>query len=490
MKHPSDGLADPSRPGSGGRWRLDDVPVGWIAAAFALLVGLVGAVRVGDRGYWLDEAVTAMFVNRSLGGVLRIVWSQDAGHGPYYLALWAWSHVVSGDGPLRMLSVFGGMAAVGGVVVLAAHWYDRRIAITAGLLLMTNPFFLRYLTELRGYSWTMATSVGYVWALVELVRRPTLRSALWAGCFAGLGLAFHALFGFFLIAGALGVILAKRLTVRIVGWATLAVAVACVIAAPYLHAILTRSDQLDWIPATTARQIEVTGKLVFGGVTVGIPLVVGILASTAIAVRRRALELTVALSVMLLGSGLLVGATFIKPLLVDRYFVPMAPMIALCAAVGFDGLARWIADRSSRPISTGWRHAAAGSIALYSVIVFAATDPLTDTRRYADPRLAVGYVLDNIEPGDLIAIEPQEWGILHYLGDRPDIDPGWAGGIVDSVGYPKRHSIAEIAPELAKADRLFVMVFGDAPQRATREIMAARSVSRVTVGDVIILILE
>ena len=115
----------------------------------ALSVGsvlLVGAGRVRDQAYWGDEAVTAAIVRRPLGGLVRVLWSQEAGMGPYYAALWAWSRVFGTDAGLRMFSVVGiavgarrgggwalapVIAIIGGVILLVYMYREQKARAAA-----------------------------------------------------------------------------------------------------------------------------------------------------------------------------------------------------------------------------------------------------------------------------------------------------------------------------------------------------------------------
>ena len=90
----------------------------------ALSVGsvlLIGAGRVRDQSYWGDEAVPAAIVRRPLGGLVRVLWAQGAGSGPYYAALLGLGRAFGGDAGLGNVSVLG-MAVVAAV---AFHLHRR-----------------------------------------------------------------------------------------------------------------------------------------------------------------------------------------------------------------------------------------------------------------------------------------------------------------------------------------------------------------------------
>ena len=90
--------------------------------------------------------------------------------------------------------------------------FDATIAAATGALLITNPFFLRYLTELRVYSWMMAAAVGGAWAVVLLVAEPT-RRRWWVltGFMVGIGVAMFYLYALWALAVFVVLVATRRL---------------------------------------------------------------------------------------------------------------------------------------------------------------------------------------------------------------------------------------------------------------------------------------
>jgi hypothetical protein len=160
----------------------------------ALPVLVLGGLRAGDQAFWMDEGASRHIATLPFVDMLRRLWRDEAGMGPYYLALWVWRHLFDSEAGLRWLSVIGGAVAVALIVWLAVGWFGRNAAIVTALVMVMNPFFLRHLTEARAYTWTMAVSVGFTIAFAALIDRPTVWRVAVTASLAGLGIALHTVF--------------------------------------------------------------------------------------------------------------------------------------------------------------------------------------------------------------------------------------------------------------------------------------------------------
>ena len=133
-------------------------------------LGIVASIVVGvvfiaqrrlayDSPMWADEAWTWLVIHRPLGGVVGVVFSDEANMGPYYLGLRLWAMFGESDAWLRGFSVVAGVGAAVSLFFLVQRYFERRTAVLAVVLLVLNPTFVYYLTEARGYMWSMFLAV-------------------------------------------------------------------------------------------------------------------------------------------------------------------------------------------------------------------------------------------------------------------------------------------------------------------------------------------
>ncbi|TDT18689.1 hypothetical protein BDK89_4320 [Ilumatobacter fluminis] len=438
-----------------------------VAAAFGIATFLLGLTRVGDEPFWMDEAASRYFVDRPLRDLLRVIWRQESGQGPFYLMLWLWQHVTDSDAGLRVVAVAGGSVAVAAAVWFARRWFGWAVAIGTGAMLMMNPFFLRYLTELRGYSWAMAFATIAAGSAVELVLRPRWGWSIVAGLAAGLaiGTVLMTAFWFLVLAVALAAVSWRSVDTARLRLAAVTVLLSVVVAAPLLNATRFRSGQLDWVPATTRRRLVSTMYDVAGGRGWFFVAVVGLAVFTVSVVvldeaRQRVAGVAV-LAMAVGGTAALVVVSFVKPLLVTRYFAPSAPFIALGTIGGFVAAGRWAASRLPARFDTLRRPVAlAPTVGVLTLMcaAFVQWGVFTDRDRVEDPRAAVEFVEARFDEGDVVVIDRPTPAILRYLGDRPDIDPGWMPPDPARAFWPRR-PFADYAAELDEADTVFVFTW-------------------------------
>lgn len=112
-----------------------------LIAALYLLLAVTG---LGRQSLWQDEIHSVRTASKPLAEV-----ALDA-HGPiYFLILRLWLQLGSAEWWLRALSVIFGAGALALLYRLAGRLFDRRVALVAGLLGATSPFFLWYSQETR-----------------------------------------------------------------------------------------------------------------------------------------------------------------------------------------------------------------------------------------------------------------------------------------------------------------------------------------------------
>jgi mannosyltransferase len=99
--------------------------------------------------------------------VVRAVFLSDSNPPLYYLLLNGWARVAgTGDGALRLFSVFWALASLPLVFLVGREIGGRRVALIAVLLFSLSPVALHYSTEVRMYS--LGWVLGLAMALASL----------------------------------------------------------------------------------------------------------------------------------------------------------------------------------------------------------------------------------------------------------------------------------------------------------------------------------
>lgn len=423
-------------------------------AVVGVAVVLLGISRVGDQPFWLDEAATSLVVNRSAGGLAQVLWNQEAGMAPYYSAAWLWQQVAGGDVALRMLSVLGGAATAALLHVLARRWFGTAAAWTASVLLIANPFFLRYLTEARAYSWLMALGVAAGLATDRLTERGSRRPAVVAGLIIGVGVATHLLFGLFamVLVAVASTTARRRPSAAQLG--TLAI-VATLVALPTMPASIARRRQLDWLgPLSTEAYVD---QFVdhLGGPVMAALLLIGLasacLQRTSTRVTAWPLSGCVAVAIGF-PIALAVFSSLIQPAFLGRYLAPSFPFLVLAAAFGFRAVSASLVGqlRLAGPILAS----------LAAMIAFVIASPLTDGVERGVEAAAVEFILERAEPGDLVIVAHFPPAVLHHLGYDSELDPA-ALPIQDAMLTVPRRPTDEYLQLVDEAPTVFVIRWRD-----------------------------
>ncbi|MDG4859050.1 glycosyltransferase family 39 protein [Streptomyces sp. T-3] len=297
-------------------------PTVLLPALLSLLLGLWGVRRGGSM--WRDEAVSYDMAHRSLPDLWATLAQADAVHGLYYLLLHG-LFSTSGDADpllvLRLPSVLATAAAAGTLALLGRRLAGPRAGLLAGVIFAVLPPVQRYAQEGRSYA---VVCMLVVWASYLLVRSVEMRShRMWAG-YGAVSLAACLLHEFAVLAVIAHLAALPRAARRSGMWVA---AVVCVCLAPLIAASMGQSDQVAWIGGADAGAL-----LAFAGVTV-----LGV--ACAALIRRGPLP-AFALSLAVLPPLLLLFATPLKPLYVDRYVLYSHGGTALLVGAALDRLLR------------------------------------------------------------------------------------------------------------------------------------------------------
>lgn len=125
------------------------------AVWLSLLVALATVLRVfalGDKSFWLDEAVSSMLARADWHTFAAAVVARQSNMALYYFLLRAWTHLGISDTWLRLLSVAFGVAAVPMMYQVARQVVSDKAARIAALLIAIHAFHIQHSQEARGYS--------------------------------------------------------------------------------------------------------------------------------------------------------------------------------------------------------------------------------------------------------------------------------------------------------------------------------------------------
>ncbi|MEV1076646.1 glycosyltransferase family 39 protein [Streptomyces sp. NPDC050211] len=292
--------------------------------SFAL--GLWGVRRGGTM--WRDETVSYAMARRSLSDLWPTLAQVDAVHGLYYLLLHGLFRVFADADPLlvlRLPSVLATAAASGTLALLGSRLAGPRVGLLAGVVFAVLPPVQRYAQEGRSYALVCAL---VVWASYLLVRAVQTRSrGFWAG-YGAVALSACLLHEFAVLALVAHVVALPR-AARGTG-VRVALAVCCGLA-PLAVLSARQSEQVAWIGGVE------TGALVgFAGVTV-----LGVACAALLGRVPRGSQVglpALALSLLALPALLLLLATPLKPLYVDRYVLYGHTGTALLLGAALDRL--------------------------------------------------------------------------------------------------------------------------------------------------------
>lgn len=448
-----------------------------IAGLFAGTLAM-GVARLRDNlGFFRDEAATAMVVDRSFANMLEVILDREPGMGPYYIGLWVWSRISTGDMWIRSFSVLGSAVAVSLTFMVCRRWARRWTACVAALLFATSWFMYQYQTMARSYTWLPATFLGFVLALDSFRLRPTVRAAGTLGALAGVCVALTPYSAFWILT----VIVAAQSFgwIRRPQWRCVAVAGLCalVVALPFVPVLVRRREVVDWIDDVSLRDARIVVQNLFGGTWLLAVFVVGTLCAM-VATRRRSssasltgalvcgVAFIVPLGMMLLSSEL------VQPSFIGRYLACSVPVACIAAAIGFSEIFGRLSAAGS------------GLLLVLPLVLFVQRDPLSDHPRGDDLRAATTFMAEAIAPGDSVLFRPS-WArtmLARYWGWHPELDPTMV--VDDNLYYPQESLTAEVVTRIEASDRVWVIGYDSPPLRddvAPRIDLAGRTLVATTV---------
>ncbi|MFJ2441715.1 hypothetical protein ACIOWG_14955 [Streptomyces sp. NPDC087658] len=438
-----------------------------LPALLSLGLGLWGIRREGS--IWRDEVVTYDMAHRSLAELRDTVANVDLVHAVYYLLLHGLFRVFDQVDPLlvmRLPSVAATVAATAGTTLLGRRLGGLRTGLLTGVLFALVPQVQRFAQEGRSYALVTACVVWATYLLIHAVRS---RSAwTWAG-YAALTLAAALLHEFAVLAVVAHAWVVPREARR--RWAV-AVLTACAGVAPLTLLSMGQSAQVSWIG------VDVGGLAWFVSAgTVSVLCARWLLRHTAEpeteAARETAADsgsasvfgpgpgsrfgpgldhdgvrllVRTALPLAVLPSLILLLASILHPLFVDRYVLYSIAGQALLAGAALDRGLR------GRPLRGPALLAAALAILMIPTYSWELRAP--DSRR--DDATAIAHAVQRLEaPGDSVLYTPSRrrvWsltspgtfaGLRDIALDKAPARSGWLYGTEVSAATLRARMLQE-----------------------------------------------
>jgi mannosyltransferase len=405
---------------------------GWLVIAVPIVAELaVGGYRLGGPSLWRDEAYTLDAARRSFGQIFSLLLHIDAVHGPYYLGM----HVVVGllgtsAAALRLPSLVATSLAAGALAGLG-----RRLArlsglpspsvtgLLAALMYVAAPQTTYYAQDARPYGLVTLFAVIATWLLVAAVSRGGAWS--WGGYAAAItATGVASLFALLILAAHGLTLLLARSRERLVPWLAAAVA-ATVVLGPLIVLGYRQDRTLSWVTRPGLGEVTTTVRL-FAGSRALIPLflvlaVCGIASGLGAGRLRQITVVTVALPWLVVPPVILLLASAIKPVYVERYVVFCQPALALLCAAGVAWLAQVIAASKA-----GRRAAALASagpaviVALLALLLIAPQHAIRLTSARPDNLRGVSAVVAaNERRGDAVFYLPSEARVVSMAYPAP-----------------------------------------------------------------------
>jgi mannosyltransferase len=321
-----------------------DVETALLCVAAGAMAVVLGAISLGRRSLWMDEAIDVNLTGLQWNDYLEIAFQREGSQALYLLFLKPWLAVTSKEEWVaRLPSVaFAGLAAAL-LVALGIRLFQSRFAgIAAGLLLATNAFSVAWSQQVRQYALAMLLAVVVTYLFVQAFESDDVRWWLVYGVVAGVSVYAH----FFVALVLASHVPALCISPRVVALWKVAVG-ACLglaIALPALDFSLNHdTGQVAWIPTLEFEYVrdvvhEVSGDSWFLFIFGALALV--LLLAHAVGRRTDAWRYVLVASWLVVPVALAIAISYFKPMLVDRYLIVSVPALALAVAYAISRLGR------------------------------------------------------------------------------------------------------------------------------------------------------
>jgi 4-amino-4-deoxy-L-arabinose transferase-like glycosyltransferase len=135
------------------------VGAGTLALAVTLLGGALRLYRLGDRGFWYDEIVTADYARLGTPGDVVDLVRYWGDHAPLaYLITWALRGLGGSEWAVRLHYALAGTLAVFAMYLLGRALLGKSGGLLAALFMAISPFAVYYGQEARPYTYMLLFS--------------------------------------------------------------------------------------------------------------------------------------------------------------------------------------------------------------------------------------------------------------------------------------------------------------------------------------------
>ncbi|MER7964757.1 glycosyltransferase family 39 protein [Streptomyces ardesiacus] len=369
-----------------------------------IALGLWGIRRKNTM--WGDESVTYQLAHRDLSQIWHTAQHVDLVHALYYTVMHGVFGLFGGGLlTLRLPSVLAMSAAASAVGLLGLRLAGPRAGLLAGLVFPVLPQVQKYAQEGRSYAMVCALVAWATYALVVSVpHRARWRWAVYGSTML-LACLLHEFAVLALVAHGVTLVVSRvpRLVLR-----TWSVTAAGVVAGllPLAMCSAGQAEQVSWIGGP----VRLPGFLTVA--------VVGVLCALAPVRARGPMRLrALAVPIVVLPALLLLTASLVKPLFVDRYVLYSNIGIALLLGACMDYL-----HRLRQSPGSAWSAALAvlAAVAVLAALVPTSLSLRTPQSRSNDATAVGAAVRKEGRPGD---------GLL-YLPDRHRM---WIGAVPEDT---------------------------------------------------------
>ncbi len=415
---------------------------GWLVIAVPAATSfVVGGYEIGGPSLWRDEAYTKDAIGRSVGQIFALLGHQDAVHGAYYLLM----HVIAaGAGTsataLRFPSLCAMVIATAFTAALGrraaalaqapdpAGRTDARVpaltGLLSGLVFATAPYMTYYAQMARSYA--IVTMLAAISTYLLLRACPDGRWRWWAAYAAAV--AFCGLFNLFglLILAAHGVTLlltdhrglagnGRRIGRVPLRWLAACVA-ALLVLGPLLRVSFREQSQISWVTRPDTSTIERLFSNFAGSKELILPVALLVLAGVATACLadnwRPFNPAAIALPWLTVPPFLLIAASYVKPVYVERYVEFCLPALAIGVAAGLVGLIRAASGTPLGRLRLTWAPSALVGLVL-AIMLIGPQQAIRQTAARPDNlRLASAIVAAHEQPGDVVFYLPVNTRVL------------------------------------------------------------------------------
>jgi mannosyltransferase len=331
----------------------------WLLISILIIATIIRLYNIGFQSPWMDEIYTLKEADpsNSLSEVYKLVVNGEANPPLYFYSV----HFLFKIFPYsietaRIFSVALGILGVYAIYLLGRAFFNRNAGLTAAFLLSINHFHIFYSQEARPYTFFCTFSIFSLYWMVRFIKEPTWRNTVYFSFFSTLMIYGHffgllGLFAQYLI--ILYVIIAgpaedrKKIFIKsfVSGIMTL------ILYLPSLK-ILSKMAKVDnfWIPQPDLTVYTDVYKSFFGNseLLLAIGNLLLLLYFIGLSLHRRNLKteefpwsnikifsfviFSVWIIVML--SIPLVRSYLSAPMIIDRYYINVLPVVLLLVAAG------------------------------------------------------------------------------------------------------------------------------------------------------------